>query len=143
MGSKQRTVEGSSPCSAAPERVWDVWTAPERWPGDVIEVGSVDGDFAVGSKVTVKVKGGVKTRSTLTRVEAPKIWTSVTTFPGLRLTYEHTIDDLGNGTVLTERVIMTGPFAGLFDRMTRAQLQETFVAVTAEIARSAESDPQP
>jgi hypothetical protein len=141
MGNKQRMVEGSSPCSAAPERIWSVWTTPEQWPGDVIEVGAVDGDFAVGSKVTVKVKGGVKTRSTLTRVEAPKIWTSVTKFPGLHLTYEHTIDDAADGAVLTERVIMTGPFAGLFDRMTRKQLEETFVAVTAEIARSAESAP--
>lgn len=109
--------------------------------GDVIEVGSVDGDFAVGSKVTVKAKGRLKTRSALTRVEAPKIWTSVTRFPGLRLTYEHTIDDAADGTKLTERVVITGPFAGLFDLLTRKQLEETFVAVTAEIARSAESAP--
>jgi hypothetical protein len=95
----------------------------------------------VGSTVTVKVKGGVKTKSTLTRVQAPNIWTSVTKFPGLQLTYEHTIDGSAGGTVLTERVIMTGPFAGLFERMTRTKLEETFAAVTADIARSAESDP--
>ncbi|BBY15883.1 SRPBCC family protein [Mycolicibacterium litorale] len=141
MGRKQRSVEGSSRCSAAPERVWEVWTAPEGWPGDVIEVGAVDGEFAVGSTVTVKVKGGVKTKSTLTRVDAPKIWTSVTRFPGLTLTYEHVIDGSADGTVLTERVIMTGPFAGLFDRMARGQLQQTFTAVTADIARSAETAP--
>jgi hypothetical protein len=119
--------------------VWEVWTNPSEWPGGVIEQGAVDGDFAVGSKVTVKVKGGVKTTSTLARVDPPTIWTSVSKFPGLTLTYEHVIEPAGDGPVLTERVIMTGLFAGLFDRMTRTKLEETFTAVTADIARLAES----
>jgi hypothetical protein len=81
MDKRHRSVEGSSTCSAPAETVWEVWTNPSEWPGDVIEAGSVDGDFAVGSKVTVKVKGGVKTTSTLTRVEPPRIWSSVSKFP--------------------------------------------------------------
>jgi Polyketide cyclase / dehydrase and lipid transport len=139
MDKRHRSVEGSSPCSAPAETVWEVWTNPSQWPGDVIEEGSVDGDFAVGSKVTVKVKGGVKTTSTLTQVDPPRIWRSVSKFPGLTLTYDHGIETADHGTVLTERVILTGPFAGLFDRMTRTRLEETFASVTAYIARLAEA----
>jgi hypothetical protein len=135
----KRVIEGSSPCSAPAETVWQVWADPSTWPGSVIEVGAVDGEFAEGSKVTVKVKGGVKTASTLTKVEPPRIWCSVTKFPGLTLAYDHVIESAGSGTLLTERVTMTGPFAGLFDRMTRSKLEETFPAVTAEIARLAEA----
>ena len=102
-------------------------------------MGTLDGDFVVGSKVGVKVKGGVKTTSTLTRVDPPKIWTSVSKFPGLTLTYEHVIDAAGGSTVLTERVIMSGPFAGVAAGLMRNRLEQTFAAVTAYIARLAEA----
>ncbi|TFV57987.1 hypothetical protein E4P42_13085 [Mycobacterium sp. PS03-16] len=139
MGNKIRSVAGSSPCAASAEAVWQVWTDPSSWPGDVIEFGSVDGDFVVGARVGVKVKGGVKTYSTLTRVEAPSIWTSETRFAGLTLTYEHTIEPQGSGTVLTERVVMTGPFAGVAHRVLRRQLERTFTAVTGYIGHLAET----
>ncbi|WP_082947951.1 SRPBCC family protein [Mycolicibacterium monacense] len=139
MGNKLRSVEGSSPCSAPAETVWEVWTDPSAWPGDVIEMGTVDGDFAVGARVGVKVKGGVKTYSTLTRVERPAIWTSETTFPGLKFTYEHTIQNHGAGTLLTERVIMSGVLAGVAHRLLRSRLEETFTAVTGYIGRLAEA----
>src|ERR1700757_4484922 len=125
MDKRHRSVEGSSSCSAPAETVWEVWTRPSEWPGDVIEAGSVDGDFAVGSKVTVKVKGGVKTTSTLTRVEPPRMWSSVSTFPGLALIYEHVIETADGATVLTERVIMTGTFAGVASRLLGKRLEET------------------
>lgn len=139
MSNKLRSVEGSSPCSAPAETVWAVWTDPSAWPGEVIEMGSVDGNFAVGSRVGVKVKGGVKTYSTLTRVERPSIWTSVTKFPGLTLTYEHTIEPHEAGTLLTERVIMGGAFAGVAHLALRRNLRETFTAVTGYIGQLAES----
>lgn len=102
-------------------------------------MGTVDGDFVVGARVGVKVKGGVKTHSTLTRVEAPSIWTSVTKFPGLTLTYEHTIEVHEAGTLLTERVIMNGTFAAVAFPVLRRQLEETFTAVTGYIGHLAES----
>jgi hypothetical protein len=139
MDKRQRSVEGSSTCSAPAETVWEVWTNPSEWPGDVIETGSVDGDFAVGSKVTVKAKGGVKTTSTLTRVEPPRIWSSVSKFPGLTLTSDHVIETADGETVLTERVIMTGTFAGVAGRLLSKRLEEAFTAVTAYIARLAEA----
>lgn len=139
MADKVRSVEGSSTSSAPAESVWQVWTDPSVWAGDVIEFGSVDGDFLIGSRVGVKVKGGVKTYSTLTRVEPPLIWESVTKFPGLTLTYEHTIAPHGSGTLLTERVVMTGVFAGLAHRILRRQLERTFTAVTGYIGHLAET----
>ena len=139
MDKRHRSFEGSSRCSAPASTVWAVWTNPSEWPGDVIEAGTIDGDFVVGAKVGVKVKGGVKTTSTLTRVDPPKIWTSVSKFPGLTLTYEHAIDTAGDSTMLTERIIMSGLFAGVAARLMGSRLEETFAAVTACIARLAEA----
>jgi hypothetical protein len=139
MSERVRSVAGSAVCTAPAETVWAVWTTPDEWRGDVIEVGTVDGDFAPGSRVGVKVRGGVKTSSRLTTVERPAVWTSVTRFPGLTLTYDHTIDAGADGTVLTERVTMSGLLAPLTHRLLRRNLEDTFTSVTAYIAHLAET----
>jgi len=61
--------------------------------------------FAVGSKVTVKAKGGVKTTSTLTRGGATEdMEFGLESFPGLTLTSDHVIENPPMAkTVLTER----------------------------------------
>ena len=67
------------------------------------------------------------------------MWSSVSTFPGLALIYEHVIETADGATVLTERVIMTGTFAGVASRLLGKRLEETLTAVTAYIARLAEA----
>ena len=48
---------GSSHSSASAEEVWAVWTNPAEWPGGVIAMAKIDGPFAVGAKITTRVKG--------------------------------------------------------------------------------------
>jgi hypothetical protein len=54
------------------------------------------------------------------------------------MTYEHTIEPADDGTLLTERVIMSGLFAAIAARLMGSGLEETFAATTERIARLAE-----
>lgn len=133
------TFEGSSNCSAPASTVWTVWSNPTEWPGGVIQATSIDGEFVVGAKIKGKVKGGPATTSTITEIDAPRSWVGVSNFPGLAMTYEHTIEDVDNGTVLTERVIMDGPLAGIAGLLMGKNLKKTFAGTTGRIAELAEA----
>ncbi|MFS0896217.1 SRPBCC family protein [Mycolicibacterium litorale] len=135
----RRTFEGSSNCAAPASTVWTVWSNPTEWPGGIIQSTSIDGEFVVGAKIRGKVKGGPATTSTITDINEPRSWVGVSRFPGLTMTYEHTIEDVEDGTVLTERVIMDGPLAGIAGQLMGKNLKKTFAGTTGRIAELAEA----
>jgi hypothetical protein len=49
--------------------VWAVWTNPNTWAGGVISAAKIDGVFAIGAKITVRVKGYTPLTSEITRIE--------------------------------------------------------------------------
>jgi hypothetical protein len=138
MAKQRRSFEGSSKCSAPASTVWAAWTNPSEWPGGIIQSTKIDGDFVVGAKIRAKLEGGPATTSTVTRMDPPGSWDGVSKFPGLTMTYEHTIEPADDGTLLTERVIMSGLFAAIAARLMGSGLEETFAATTERIARLAE-----
>lgn len=115
-----------------------MWTDPPRWPGGIIESAAIDRDFGVGARITVKAKGGPATTSTVTSVDSPRMWVGASSFPGLSMRYEHAIDTVPDGTMLTERVIMDGPLAGIAARFLGSRLATAFEASTARIAEITE-----
>jgi uncharacterized protein YndB with AHSA1/START domain len=139
MTKRRRSFEGSSKCSAPPSTVWSVWTDPAEWPGGVIDTANIDGDFAVGAKITIKVQGGLANTSTVTQLEPPRRWIAVSKFPGLTMTYEHLIESADGGTVVREHVMLTGPFAGVAAGLMGDRIAQTFAQTTARIACLAEA----
>jgi uncharacterized protein YndB with AHSA1/START domain len=142
MAKARRSFEGSSTCSAPAATVWEAWSSPSDWPGGPIDSVTIDGAFAEGAKIKARVKGGPPTTTTVTRLEPPRFWVCVSTFPGVLFTYEHEINDAtdgSGGTVLIERVIMTGPLAGIAARLLGRGLEKTFVQTTGRVAELAES----
>jgi ligand-binding SRPBCC domain-containing protein len=139
MEKRRRTFEGSSKCSAPASTVWAVWTNPSLWPGGVIESAKIDGNFVVGAKLTDKTKGGPTTTATVTLVDPPRMWVDVSKFPGLRMTFEHVIEAADEGTVLTERVIISGLLAAVAARLMGSRLEQTFAGTTSRIACLAEA----
>jgi hypothetical protein len=137
--SASRSFEGSSSCGAPISAIWEVWTNPSKWQGGVIEAAKIDRDFVVGAKIRTKVKGYPASTSTVTHVDSPRIWVGVAKAPGLTMTYEHVIEPDDKGAVLTERAILSGPFAGVAARLIGKRLESTFVATTAHCAHLAES----
>jgi hypothetical protein len=104
----------------------------------VFDAAKIDGDFVVGARLSAKLKGPTTT-FTLIRVDPPTMWVAVAKFPGLTMTVEHEIGPAGDGTVLTERAIMSGPFGGVAARLIGGRLQKDFAGTTARIARLAEA----
>ena len=138
MGEPKGPFGGTSHSSASAEDVWAVWTNPAEWPGDVIATAKIDGPFAVGAKITTRVKGYPPLTSTVTRIEPPTLWTGVAKAPGLTQTIDHLIERTDSGTMITERTAFTGPMASIAARILGGRLRKTFVATTAHCGRLAE-----
>ena len=117
MGEVKGPFGGSSHTSASAEDIWAVWTNPAEWPGDVMVMAKIDGPFAVGAKITMRVRGHPPLRLTVTRVEAPTLWTGVARVPGLTETIDHHIEHTDSGTLITQRTVFTGPLASIAARL--------------------------
>src|SRR5881397_1848001 len=99
MGERKGPFGGSSHSWASAEDVWTVWTNPAEWPGDVIVMATIDGPFAVGAKITMRVKRHPPLRLTVTRIEAPRVWTAEAKAPGVTETIHHLIEPTESGTL--------------------------------------------
>ena len=86
----------------------------------------IDGPFAVGAKITIRVKGHPPLRLTVTRVEAPMVWTGVARAPGLTETIDHLIEPTDSGTLITERSVFIGPLASIAAQITGGKSAEDF-----------------
>ena len=98
----------------------------------------IDGPFAVGAKITTRVKGYPPLASTVIRIEPPRLWTGVAKAPGLTQTIDHLIEISDSGTMITERTVFAGPLAPIAARIFGRRLQKTFEATTANCGRLAE-----
>jgi hypothetical protein len=134
-----RSVEGSSRSAASVGDVWAVWTDPAGWLGGPVEAAELHGTFEVGSKYTTKLKGYAPATLTITRIEAPRLWTSVVERPGLTLAVDHIIEPIDDGALLTERWIMSRSLGSLAALLLGWRLRSTPVAATAHLARLAET----
>ena len=67
------------------------------------------------------------------------MWVAVSKFPGVTMTVVHVIEPVDDGTVLTERATMSGPFAGVTARLIGGRLEKDFAGTTGRIARLAEA----
>lgn len=138
MGEARGPFGGSSQSSASAEDVWAVWTNPAEWPGDVIVRAKIDGPFAVGAKITIRIKGHPPLISTVTRIEPPMSWTGVARVPGFTETIDHLIEPTESGALITERAVFTGPLASIAARLLGGRVRKTFEATTAHFGRLAE-----
>jgi hypothetical protein len=89
----------------------------------------IDRSFAVGAKITMRVKGHPPLRLTVTRVGAPMLWTGVARGPGLTETIDHLVEPTDSGTLITQRTVFTGPLASIAARI--LAVRKTFEATTA------------
>ena len=128
---EQAPVIGASEIeiAAAPELVWDVLTAIDRWPSWNPQVKSMDmqGGIAEGSQFRWKAGPGTIT-STIRRVEPPRLiaWTGKTFSIDAIHVYRLEARD-GKTFVRTEE-----SYEGLIARLFRGPLQKTLDAALEE-----------
>ena len=109
----------SESTTASPAEVWALWQDPERWPewNAQLESGELEGEFAVGEKVRVKLKRGGRMQLEITALEAERLFVDEARFPGARFGHEHRIDPEPSGCVITHRLYVTGFASGLWALM--------------------------
>ncbi len=115
-------ADGELTIAAAPELVWDVMVAIERWPewNPDIKWATLDGELAVGSQFRWKSGPGTIT-STLQGVERPRFlaWTGQTL--GIKAVHVWRLDATGDSTVVrTEE-----SWEGLMVRLFRGSMKRT------------------
>ena len=137
MGTVKGPFGGSSHSSASVEDVWAVWTNPAEWPGVSCQ-GQDRRPIRGGGKITMRVRGHPPLRLTVTKVEAPTLWTGVARVPGLTETIDHLIERTDSGTLITQRTVFTGPFAPIAARALGGMVRKTFEGTTAHFGRLAE-----
>lgn len=134
-----RAFEGTAQSSASAGAVWAVWTNPADWTGDIIRAAKIDGDFVVGSRITLKPKGLPTTRLTITQIDPQHRWAADSKLPGVTIEFEHIVESGDSGTRLVERGILTGSFAGVAAHLIGHRLEAMFAGLTAQCARQAET----
>lgn len=103
-----------------------------------MEAATIDGDFVVGATITTKVEGYPALTSTLIRVDPGRMWVAVAKRRGLTMTMEHVIQPADEGTSVVERVIMSGPLAGIAAQVLRRRLESLLAVTIVHVARLAE-----
>lgn len=138
-----RSFEGSTEAHVSTDAAFTVWTDVSRWTEDgLVQRAELTGPFAVGSTIAVRIRGFPASKTTITRVQRPRLWVSQARVPGLLIIYDHEILEAGNGVRLTERANLSGPLAGVVARLIGRRLEELFAQTTAQVARQAETSPK-
>ena len=107
----------------------------------MVKAAGIDGNFVVGATITTKVAGCPTLTSKVTRIDPLRMWVGVARRPGLTTTMEHIIEPTSEGTSVVERVILTGPAAGIAARVLGRRLESLLAVTSAHCARLAESRP--
>ncbi len=134
------SAQFSLPTSAPPQSIWNLWkdvAAWTRWDHEV-EKCALDGAFAVGTRGTLKPKGGPTTRFEIVELEALKRFTNRSLLPLCRLEFIHTLSTLGEQTVVEHRVQMNGPLTFLFRRLIGTSIEKGLPQTVFQLVAMAE-----
>jgi len=101
---------------ARPQAIWARLADVERWPqwDHDVRWARLDGALARGTTGTLKPAGGPRSRFIVTRLEHQRRLTDETRLPLARMTFDHELEPIPEGTRLTHRVTIAGPAAPLF-----------------------------
>jgi hypothetical protein len=133
-------ISASALSSASVDVLWSVWTDPSRWARGPVEYAQAHGAFDVGNSYTVKVRNRPLT-ATISEMDRPRSWTSTARILGLRLTLHHVLRPEQTGVLVTEGVVLAGPFARVANALLARRLRATYKETTAHCARLAEAEP--
>lgn len=104
---------------ADPESIWDRWTRLDLWAEDdpKTQWAKLDGPLEVGATGKLKPTQGPVSKLTVTRLDQPNRFDIEMKVPAAVMRFEHEMAPSGadGGPVkLTHRVVITGPFGGLY-----------------------------
>ncbi len=136
----------SEEATAPPDAVWELWADPDRWPqwNDQIESGELEGDFAVGETVRVKLRRGGKMRFEIIALEPERLFIDEARFPGARFGHEHRLEPRPGGCEITHRLYVSGFASGVWSLMMgRKRMRESVAGFAAREREIAEAKATP
>jgi len=122
-----RSFSHSAQSDARPEAVWRRYVDVEHWSDwsrHGVEWSRLDGPFEVGATGKSKPPGMPAAKFRLIAVEPNARFVSEARMPGGRLQFEHIIQPSGEGSRITHRVSARGPFAALYARIIRRNVEK-------------------
>ena len=128
------THENSIETSAAPSRVWKLFSEVANWKSwnAGIEAIEIHGPFAAGTTFTMKPPGQDAFTSTLIEVRRNECFVDETLVEGVRVLVSHRLAALpSGGTRITYATEITGPGAGEFGPMVTSDFPEVLAALKA------------
>jgi uncharacterized protein YndB with AHSA1/START domain len=134
------TTEFEVRCKASPAQVFKLWsdvTNWRRWDSEV-EHSQLDGPFVVGSRGTLKPKGGPSTSFVLTAVERDVKFADRSFLPLATLDFTHTLRVEQGETVILRQVEMRGLLTFLFRRIIGSTIEKGLPGAVKWLARLAE-----
>ena len=120
------TTEANAMTAASPETIWQIWSDVANWKvwDTQVESSMLNGAFTVGSRGTLKPKGGPKSAFTLIDVQPGKTFSDRTQLPLATLDFIHEVVPTPTGTQITHRIRLSGPLAPLFARLMGNNLRQ-------------------
>ncbi|MFE6234153.1 SRPBCC family protein [Cellulosimicrobium sp. NPDC057862] len=139
MPGLERTVVVAAP----PERVWEIVTDVERWPGRIPTVEAAerldDGPLAVGSRTRLRQPKLPEDVWTVTDLVDGSSYTWESRSSGVTVTAAHVVTPHGDGSTLALTLTVSGPMAWLGWLMTRSLTARYVETEAASVKRAAEA----
>jgi len=132
------STKATARAKASPEQIGKLWTDVSGWNrwDATVEWSRNEGDFAEGTKGSLKPKKGPMTQFVLTSVEPLKGFTNRTSLPLTALDFIHTLRVDGGETLIEHRVDMKDPLTFIFRRLIGTNIAPGLPSVVEQLART-------
>ena len=127
--------------SAAPDRVWRIWSDMSTWGRWNPNVATMDwtGGFLSGTTGVMNTRAGQHHKMRLVDVEPGRSFALETSVvPGTRFRFNCRVEPAGGKTRISQTVEVQGPLGGVMGGALGPQVSKEFGTLLANLAREAE-----
>jgi len=128
--------------SAAPDKVWRVWSDMSTWGEWNPNVSTMDwqGGFVSGSKGVMNTRAGQHHQMELVDVQSGRSFALLTSVvPGTRFRFNCRVEPAGGKTKVSQTVEVLGPLGPVLGGMLGPQVSKEFDVLLTNLARKAET----
>jgi len=135
-------AEHSIETSAAPEAIWRLWAAVDRWPewnGDIERI-ELQGPFADGGRIVMTPIGDEPIELRIAEAVGPELFVDEAELGEIVVRTTHRVDRLDGGRArVTYRLEITGPAADALGPQIGPEISGDFPQTLAALVERAES----
>jgi len=137
------SIEHSITIACTPEHIFAIYKDVDswaQWDPDIEAVG-MNGEFAVGTTGWLKPVGAPKTATQMVSVDAPSSFTVESRLPLCKMTFQHELQVVDEGTLVTHRVLFSGPLAGLYSWLVGSKIKKGIKGTMEGLKQYAQNTP--